>query len=535
MIYDTESSSKPVGTIDIKNTCHDVHVGLRSGRFPSWVPFPCTFVISLRNKKLYLYASSVSDALQWVKALRRTSDSFKTGQKEMRDIDHRLAILRESGAEGTQTSWSSCTHDDNIPPPPPVPAVLPVMPAMTDNLATENDPTTSTGCATSTGQEACRTASFTLPKSFSRDRDSSNRRRKEALWHILKKKEVESQLTVKGVHEAPLRGEDERPVSAVQLHQVRAFGSHENDRQTPVMESCDTVPAPDEPFDCHPECEPTPASFPGIKTSQNHKPKTNKCDKSTCIEGCHGNTKHEKEEDATRRRAIKVKRSVSAQPLLESLPERESPIGASKTSLDEESDGQLRVSSRMHSMESFTYLNFSDDHDPPPFRSQSCAESIHRSRDISIPELSTPSPCVPAQFTPPPNAITRSHRGRVARKNPAKPPNSRNVTFSEFATTYSPIEVPEDASPVVSNAEGTKWSLESSCVPLEYAPTRQGAVMRRDGTTPSRYRRHPTMDSETAEVSIRKHLLLIEVPSSKHPKLYITSEFYMQFCILKGQ
>ena len=529
MIYDTESSSIPVGTIDIKNTCHDVHVGLRPGKFPSWVPFPCTFVVSLRDKKLFLYASSVSDALQWVKSLRQTSDSFKTGQKEMKDIDRRLAILRESGAEATQTSWPSCTHDDDIPPPPPVPPVLPVMPTMTDNLAVENDPTTSTGFVPSTGQEACRTSSFTLPKSFSRDRDSSNRKRKEALWHILKKKAIESQLTAKGGHEAPLRGEDERPVSSVQVHQVRAFGSHGDDRQTPVMESCDTVPAPDEPFDCHPNREPTPASFPGVKTSQHHKTKTNKCNKSIGVEGCHGNTKLKKEVGATRRKAIKVNRPVSAQPLLQSLPERESPIGASKTSLNDESDGQLRVSSRMHSMETFTSLNFSDDHEPPPFRSQSCADSIHRIRDVSIPELSTPSPCVPAQFTPPPNAITRLHRGRAAWKSPAKPPTRRNVTFSQFTTTYSPIEGPEAASPVASNAEpeGTKWWLESNCVPLEHAPTRQGAVTkRRDGTTPSRYRKHPTMDSEAAEVSIGKHLLLIEVPSSMHPKIHITSELY---------
>ena len=519
MIYDKESSSTPVSMIDIKHTCRDVHVGVRPGRFPSWVPFACTFVISLHNKRLFLYASSVSDALQWVKALRQTSDGFKVGQRETRDSDHHLAILQRSGAD--ISAKPSYSHDNDIPPPPPVPAVLPVLPdnaAMTDGLAAEDDTAAIPVCLSSTGKEAHRTASFTLPESFSRDRNSSNRKRKEALWHILKKQQVEVQLAERGVYVTPLRGDDESPeLGPRQPHQVRAIGSREDDRQTPMMTSSDTVPATSEPVDSHSKRMPTTASFTGIKASPFRRSKTSKHDRASCAEGCHSNGKSEKEVGA-RRKAMKVKRPVSAQPQLESLPERESPIGASKTSLNEDlGDAQLHVSSRMQSMETFTSLNFSDDHEPPPFRSQSCADSIHRSRDASIPDFSSPSPFVQAECTPRPKAITRLHHGRVARKDATKPPTtSRNVTFSEFPTIYSVTDVPdedEEDSPVARDDERRKWWEDSTCAPLQYTPTRQGAVVKRRGvgTTPRVYsKQHPTMDSEISEVSIGRCLLLAE-------------------------
>lgn len=486
MIYDKESSSTPVSSIDIKNTCCGVNVGLRPGKFPSWVPFSCTFELSLHNKKLFFYASSVADALQWVKALRQTSDSFKTGWKEMGGLDRRLAIFEES--------WG-----DDIPTPPPVPAVLPVM---TDFLTTEGSTTIVTDQGVpSTAQETHRTASFRLPKSFSRDRHSSNRKRKEALWHILKKKDVESQLTEKVVHENPDLG-------SVRGQQIKASDSRGEDNPTPVVMGCDTGLS-------HSKHKPALDIFAGIKASPLRRSKTSKCDsRDACVKGSNGNTKQE-EGGAPRRRAIKIRRPVSAQPQLESLPERESPLGASKTSLNEDTDGKLDVSSQMQSMETFTSLNFSEDHEPPPFRSQSCADSIHRIRDVSTPELSTPKPILQTKRTPLPNAITCLHHDPVPPKNPNKRPASRNVTFSELITTYSLIEEPperEETSSAARDDERRNWWDEPTCGPLEHAPTRQGAVMRRQGWTPSGHRKkHPTMDSEISEVSRGKQLILTEV------------------------
>ena len=485
MIYDKESSSTPVSSIDIKNTCCGVNVGLRPGKFPSWVPFSCTFELSLHNKKLFFYASSVADALQWVKALRQTSDSFKAGRKEMGGLDRRLAILGES--------WG-----DDIPTPPPIPAILPVM---TDNLATESSATVVTDQGVpSTAQETHRTASFRLPKSFSRDRNSSNRKRREALWHILKKQDVESQLAEKVVHEDPDLG-------SVRGQQVKAFGSHGEDNPTPVVMGCDTAQS-------HSKHKPVLDIFTGIKASPLRRSKTSKCGSSdACLKGSDGSTKQE-EGGAPRRRAIKIRRPVSAQPQLESLPERESPIGASKTSLNEDTDGKLDVSSQMQSMETFTSLNFSADHEPPPFRSQSCADSIHRIRDVSTPELSTPRPILQTGRTPLPNGIPCLHHDPVPPRNPNERPASRNVTFSELITTYSLIEEPEreETSTAARDDERRNWWDDPRCAPLEHAPTRQGAVMRKQGGTPGGYRKkHPSMDSEISEVSRGEQLLLTGV------------------------
>lgn len=504
MIYDTESSSVPVDTVDIKSNCLDIHVGVRPGRFPSWVPVPCTFVISLRNKKLFLYANSVSDSLQWVKALRKASENFKTSQKEIEEIDRRLANLQESGAEATQGVWSRSDHVAEVPLPPPLPAVLPVM-QTTDNLAEEDDITVSTRGSLGTDQETSRKPP--LPASFSRDRDSSNRKRKEALRYIVRKKEAESQFTEKGVCEAPL---NERPASSAPMHQVEASGSHGDDRQTPVMERFCISPVLGEPLDC----QQTTARGEEIKTSEPHRPKANKCDRSTSTEDC--SVKHKKEMGVTRKRAIKF-RPWSAQPPLEPFLKRESPIGASKTSLNvnEESDAKLHITSRLQSMETFNSLNFSAE--PQPFRSQSCAGFIHRIKDASAPERSTPSPSVSARFTPQPYAMIRLDRIRAARKKPSPPKpathRTAHVTFSEITTTYAPLEIPDDASPGADNAEGRSWWHDPDCVPSKHhSPTREGAMKGRSGMdTWKHYRKHPTMESEISKVWIGKHLLLIEV------------------------
>ena len=501
MIYDTGISNVPVDVVDIKSTCLDIHVGVRPGRFPSWVPVHCTFVISLRNKKLFLYASSVSDSLQWVKALKKTLESFKTSQSETKGIDCRPANMQKFGAEATQGTLSRCNHDDSSLLPPPAPTVLPVM-QTTDNLAEEEDTTTSTESGLDIGQEASRNTP--LPASFSRDRNSSNRKRREALQHIIREKEARSHLSEKGACEVPFHLLDGRPASSVHMRQMEAFDSHGDDRQTPVMESFCTSPVLGKSTDCHPTHKQVKTSGAEMKSSEPHRSNANKCDRFMCTEDC--NTKHEKKVGVPRRGAMKF-RPWSAQPPLEPFLKRESPIGASKTSLNEDSDARLHVTSRLHSMEALNSLNFSVE--PQPFRSQSCASFIHRNQETSAPERSTPLPCASAQLTPQPYVMIRLDRLRAARKNPSTPAAVTNrsrtarVTFSEITTTYSPLEIPDDASPDGDSTEGRSWWHDPERVPLSkhHSPARVGALKGRNGGEMwKQYRKLPTMDSEISKV-----------------------------------